>query len=510
MALDLEHDAARSYLGVTCLLQISLDDGHDYVIDTLALFDAVGPALRPAFADPEILKVLHGADRDVEWLQRDFGLYLVGLLDTHQLAKLLPAFDRRRLDSVVNRYVLSAPLKKEQGGSDWTRRPLSPVQLRYARLDTRYLLFAAAKLWQEVASTTSTPTSQSEVLLKALDASAAVARRVWRHAEPRLDAVAEAAISRTTVRLLAGSRERLAALLRWAELAARKYDLGRERLAPTALLIDLANAAPTTATAVLKIAGGRPHIAVHAQEVAAACIAATSDHSRNPVQAPSASTSLAADSLLSQSSPSGSPSSSFGRVFAESLAELPPPIPGMEPVRPLASALAAIGCSLAVPAAELEGLSPAALYGISPISPSHVRLVPVTPPAGSAAVAATGAHPSAAPEAPRHVTSSPIIPATPTPLPNNLIRPDDALTPSAVHDVELPQSSPGALSGIPHMSKVSLQAPAIKARDASSHVRRVDSPVIESAASAAAFGALPSPVPADRMPKQKRRRRGHP
>jgi len=38
--------------------------------------------LRPIFDDPSITKVLHGADKDVEWLQRDFGLYIVNMFDT--------------------------------------------------------------------------------------------------------------------------------------------------------------------------------------------------------------------------------------------------------------------------------------------------------------------------------------------------------------------------------------------------------------------------------------------
>jgi exosome complex exonuclease RRP6 len=30
-------------------------------------------------------KVLHGCEKDVEWLQRDFSIYLVNVFDTHQV-----------------------------------------------------------------------------------------------------------------------------------------------------------------------------------------------------------------------------------------------------------------------------------------------------------------------------------------------------------------------------------------------------------------------------------------
>lgn len=62
---------------------------RDYIIDTLALRSHVGAALARPFADADILKVLHGADSDVLWLQKDFGLFLVNMMDTGQAASIL-------------------------------------------------------------------------------------------------------------------------------------------------------------------------------------------------------------------------------------------------------------------------------------------------------------------------------------------------------------------------------------------------------------------------------------
>ena len=49
----------------------------DYLVDVLKARDSVW-LLNEVFTDPAIMKVLHGADMDVVWLQKDFGVYLVG------------------------------------------------------------------------------------------------------------------------------------------------------------------------------------------------------------------------------------------------------------------------------------------------------------------------------------------------------------------------------------------------------------------------------------------------
>ncbi|CAF1366197.1 unnamed protein product, partial [Didymodactylos carnosus] len=87
LAIDLEHHSYRSYQGFTCLLQIS-SRTNDYIVDTLALRDELH-ILNNVFTNPKVTKVFHGADSDVEWLQKDFGLYVVNMFDTYHAAKEL-------------------------------------------------------------------------------------------------------------------------------------------------------------------------------------------------------------------------------------------------------------------------------------------------------------------------------------------------------------------------------------------------------------------------------------
>jgi hypothetical protein len=81
IAVDLEHHNFRSYQGFTCLMQISTRD-RDFVVDTIKLRSLVGKYLSGIFADCSKVKVLHGSDYDVEWLQKDYGIYIINLFDT--------------------------------------------------------------------------------------------------------------------------------------------------------------------------------------------------------------------------------------------------------------------------------------------------------------------------------------------------------------------------------------------------------------------------------------------
>ncbi|KAM9855584.1 exosome complex component 10 isoform 2-T2 [Aulostomus maculatus] len=136
-AVDLEHHSYRSFLGLTCLMQISTRE-HDYIIDTLELRSEMY-ILNEAFTDPSIVKVFHGADSDVEWLQRDFGLYVVNLFDTHQASRALN-LARHSLDHLLKHFC-NVDSDKRYQLADWRIRPLPEEMVQYARTDTHYLLY---------------------------------------------------------------------------------------------------------------------------------------------------------------------------------------------------------------------------------------------------------------------------------------------------------------------------------------------------------------------------------
>ncbi|KAF5374147.1 hypothetical protein D9615_008827 [Tricholomella constricta] len=137
IAVDLEHHSYRSYSGFLCLMQISTRD-EDWIVDTLALRNEL-IELNEVFTDPKIVKVFHGADSDVVWLQQDFNIYIVNLFDTFHASKTLE-FPRHGLANLLEMYCDFTPDKRYQL-ADWRIRPLPREMLEYARSDTHFLLF---------------------------------------------------------------------------------------------------------------------------------------------------------------------------------------------------------------------------------------------------------------------------------------------------------------------------------------------------------------------------------
>ncbi|XP_074566387.1 protein RRP6-like 2 [Curcuma longa] len=137
-AVDLEHNQYRSFLGLTCLMQISTRD-EDFVIDTLKLRIYVGQYLREVFKDHSKRKVMHGADRDILWLQRDFSIYVCNLFDTGQASRVLQ-MERNSLEYLLHHFC-GVEANKDYQNADWRLRPIPDEMLKYAREDTHYLLY---------------------------------------------------------------------------------------------------------------------------------------------------------------------------------------------------------------------------------------------------------------------------------------------------------------------------------------------------------------------------------
>uniref|UniRef100_A0A182W2M2 Exosome complex component 10 homolog n=1 Tax=Anopheles minimus TaxID=112268 RepID=A0A182W2M2_9DIPT len=146
IAIDLEHHSYRSYQGFTCLMQLSTRS-KDYIVDALALRDELH-VLNEVFTDPKKLKVLHGSISDIEWLQRDLGLYLVNMFDTGEAARVLQ-FSRIGLQFLLKHYC-NIDTDKAFQLADWRIRPMPGNFIEYARKDTHYLLYIYDRMKNEL------------------------------------------------------------------------------------------------------------------------------------------------------------------------------------------------------------------------------------------------------------------------------------------------------------------------------------------------------------------------
>ncbi|KAL7619409.1 exosome nuclease subunit [Parahypoxylon ruwenzoriense] len=158
IAIDTEHHDFRTYTGLLSLMQISTRD-KDWIIDTLQPWRHKLEVLNEVFANPKIVKVLHGAYMDIVWLQRDCGLYIVGLFDTFEAAVALQ-YPGRSLAYLLKRFVDFDADKKYQL-ADWRIRPIPEEMFYYARSDTHYLLYIYDSIRNELLKQDSEDTEQS-------------------------------------------------------------------------------------------------------------------------------------------------------------------------------------------------------------------------------------------------------------------------------------------------------------------------------------------------------------
>ena len=135
LAVDTEANSLYAYQEQVCLIQIS-SSTEDYIIDPLALDDL--EPLKAVFADPAIEKVFHASEYDVNILWDDLGIEIENLFDTMLAARIL-GWRKLGLDSLLEER-FGIKVNKSFQRADWSRRPLPEKMLRYAQLDTHFLI----------------------------------------------------------------------------------------------------------------------------------------------------------------------------------------------------------------------------------------------------------------------------------------------------------------------------------------------------------------------------------
>lgn len=268
IAIDLEAHSYRSFSGFVCTMQLSLrrpkvadgtlalvehndnvESGFDFIIDTLALRSVMNKYFAPIFANPKILKVMHGADSDVQWLQRDFGIYVVNLFDTGRASRLLPHFSSAGLAYLLKKYANVNAEKKHQL-SDWRQRPLPDEMLQYAISDTMYLLDIYDKMKAEINNFECDDISIKVVL----DESRKVCLNRY-DKEPFNPngykyLINSKRAKRKRVNLSENQEEILQNIYEWRDAIARKEDESLQYVCPNSGLVRIASTAPENVTSL--------------------------------------------------------------------------------------------------------------------------------------------------------------------------------------------------------------------------------------------------------------------
>ncbi len=136
ITVDTEFLRETTYYPLLCVAQMASAD-EAVVVDALA----EGLDLKPFYqlmANERVLKVFHAARQDIEIVWHEAGLIPHPIFDTQVAAMVLGYGDSISYDQLVQRITGDA-LDKSHRFTDWSKRPLSPAQVKYAISDVTHL-----------------------------------------------------------------------------------------------------------------------------------------------------------------------------------------------------------------------------------------------------------------------------------------------------------------------------------------------------------------------------------
>ncbi len=135
LAIDTEFMREKTYYAQLCLVQMATDD-ETVIIDPLADIDL--HPLAELMEQQSIMKLFHAGYQDIEIIYHAIGSMPEPLFDTQVAAALLGHTQQIGYAPLVSAEC-GVQLKKADSFTDWSRRPLSNSQVRYAADDVIYL-----------------------------------------------------------------------------------------------------------------------------------------------------------------------------------------------------------------------------------------------------------------------------------------------------------------------------------------------------------------------------------
>ncbi|MCK8483963.1 ribonuclease D [Aliiroseovarius sp. S2029] len=140
VTVDTEFLRERTYYSKLCLVQLAVPGDAD---DDAVLVDPLveGLSLEPLydlFRDENVVKVFHAARQDLEIFFVEAGVFPKPLFDTQVAAMVCGFGDQAGYETLV-RKIARAQMDKSSRFTDWSRRPLTEAQKKYAIGDVTHL-----------------------------------------------------------------------------------------------------------------------------------------------------------------------------------------------------------------------------------------------------------------------------------------------------------------------------------------------------------------------------------
>ncbi|MGI9403837.1 MAG: ribonuclease D [Hyphomicrobium sp.] len=230
VAVDTEFMREQTFWPQLCLMQLAVP-GEAFIVDPLAKGIDLAPFWE-LMANENVVKVFHAARQDIEIVFAKTGLVPHPVFDT-QIAAMVCGFGESISYVNLVKKVTGADLDKSSRFTDWSRRPLSENQLKYALADVTHLRDIYDHLRGE---------------LMAANRSAWLNEEMGVLTDPATyESHPENAWQRLKLRVR--NRKSLAVLMElaaWRERLAQGQDVPRARILRDEALYDIANQAPTS------------------------------------------------------------------------------------------------------------------------------------------------------------------------------------------------------------------------------------------------------------------------
>lgn len=234
VTVDTEFLRERTYYSKLCLVQLAMpgkDDNNAVLVDPLAEGISLEP-MYELFRDGSVVKVFHAARQDLEIFFVDAGVIPHPLFDT-QVAAMVCGFGEQVGYEKLVRSIARQGLDKTSRFTDWSRRPLTEAQQKYALADVTHLRQIYEFLDKKLHESGRSHWVEEEIaILEDPETYVVRPEEAWKRVKTRT----------TTPKFLSVVRE----LARFRETHAQDKDVPRNRVYKDDALLELASTKPQT------------------------------------------------------------------------------------------------------------------------------------------------------------------------------------------------------------------------------------------------------------------------